>query len=67
MDDFDKHFTRVMEQSRKQQRVAQRFGCGIVVLWLISAIFSLAISCGVLAALVAGVYFLCTGEYIFGS
>jgi hypothetical protein len=43
------------------------FGIVVIVVWIISALLSLAISGGILAALIAGVYYLCTGEFLFAS
>lgn len=40
-------------------------GCVMIILWLVSALISVAISAGLLAALVAGVYFLFTGEFLY--
>ena len=39
-------------------------GCLFVCFWLLSALISLAISGGILAAIIAGCYYLATGEFI---
>lgn len=42
-------------------------GFAIIGVWCLSVLLSLAISGGILAALIAGVYYLCTGEFLFAS
>ena len=49
------------------ERKVSAIGCLVVIGWLISALFSLVISGGIIAALVAGVYYLCTGEFILAK
>ena len=62
--------TRLSSTDRTEKLVATGVfggGCLFVFFWLLSALLSLAISGGILAALIAGAYYLCTGEFLFAS
>lgn len=62
--------TRINSFTRKEKAIGTaetRIACLVVIAWFLSALLSLAISGGILTAIVAGVYYLCTGEFLFAS
>jgi hypothetical protein len=52
-----------LEFDRAEHRI-KRIGCFVAIAWLISSLITLAFSIGILAGVVAGAYYLATGEYI---
>lgn len=59
--------SRIAQNAKFERRVRSKVkaaGCLVAVFWLSSVLLSLALSCAVLAAVVAGAYYLFTGEYL---